>query len=88
MSIPTIAKEVERFLRTGETDPFCSAWSGGRWDAFRQAHDDLREALIKETTYRASDIDEGDIDEGDLGDSLHRDPSLSRASCHLAVFPG
>ncbi len=26
---PTIADEVERYLRTGETDPHLAAWSGG-----------------------------------------------------------
>ena len=25
----TIAQEIERYLRTGETDPYRSAWSGG-----------------------------------------------------------
>ena len=44
---PTIAQEVERFLLTGETDPYRSAWSGGFLERERRAHDDLRGGLIR-----------------------------------------
>jgi hypothetical protein len=42
----TVAQEIERYLRTGETDPHRSAWSGGFLERERRAHDDLREALV------------------------------------------
>jgi hypothetical protein len=43
---PTVAQEIERYLRTGETDPHRSAWSGGFLERERRAHDDLRGALV------------------------------------------
>jgi hypothetical protein len=42
----TVAQEIERYLRTGETDPHRSAWSGGFLERERRAHDDLRGALV------------------------------------------
>jgi len=46
---PTIADEVERFLRTGETDPHHEAWPGnGFMDRANRAHQDLRGALVRE----------------------------------------
>jgi hypothetical protein len=44
----TIAQEIERYLRTGETDPYRSAWSGGFLEHEKRAHDDLRRALVRE----------------------------------------
>src|SRR6266849_7965388 len=44
----TVAQEVERYLRTGESDPYRSAWSGGFLARERRAHDDLRKALACE----------------------------------------
>jgi len=44
----TIAQEIERYLRTGETDPYRSAWSGGFLEREKRAHDDLRRALVRE----------------------------------------
>ena len=44
----TIADEVERYLRTGETDPYLAAWPGGVIEAGRRAHADLRGALVRE----------------------------------------
>jgi hypothetical protein len=44
----SIASEVERFLRTGETDPIYAAWPGGVMERARRAHDDLRRALVDE----------------------------------------
>ncbi|MEO8211615.1 MAG: hypothetical protein ABI560_00390 [Myxococcales bacterium] len=45
---PTIAEEVERFLRTGDTDPHLGAWSGDFMERANRAHDDLRGALVRE----------------------------------------
>lgn len=46
---PTIAAEVERYLRTGETDPHHAAWPGdGFMERANRAHDDLRGALVRE----------------------------------------
>lgn len=49
-SLPaTIADEVERYLRTGETDPHHAAWPGnGFMERANLAHDDLRGALVRE----------------------------------------
>ncbi len=44
----TIAQEVERYLRTGESDPYRSAWSGGFLEREKRPHDDLRNALVRE----------------------------------------
>ncbi len=45
----TIAHEVERYIRTGETDPHHAAWPGnGFMDRANRAHDDLRGALVRE----------------------------------------
>jgi len=45
---PTIDGEIERYLRTGETDPYLAAWSGGVLERAHRAHRDLRCALIDE----------------------------------------
>ena len=45
---PSVADEIERYLRTGESDPYYSAWSGGFMECAQQAHEDLRGALIQE----------------------------------------
>ena len=45
---PTIADEVERYLRTGKPDPHLAAWSGGFMERANRAHDDLRGALVHE----------------------------------------
>lgn len=49
-SLPaTIADEVERYLRTGDTDPHHAAWPGnGFMERANRAHDDLRGALVRE----------------------------------------
>jgi len=44
-----LAAEVERYLRTGETDPHHAAWPGnGFMERANRAHDDLRGALVRE----------------------------------------
>jgi hypothetical protein len=44
----TIAAQIERYLRTGEHDPSCTAWPGNVIEAERRAHDDLLRALVQE----------------------------------------
>ena len=48
MARPTIAREIARYLRTGDTDPMCAAWPGGVLDPDRRAHNELRGALVRE----------------------------------------
>ena len=48
MSRPTIADEIERYLRTGDSDDMATAWPGDLMDRGRQQHDDLRRALVAE----------------------------------------
>ena len=43
---PKIVDEIERYLRTGDTDFKHTAWSGGVMERVDQAHDDLRSALL------------------------------------------
>lgn len=45
---PSIADEVERYLRTGATDPHCAAWAGGYMERAHRAEADLRCALVRE----------------------------------------
>lgn len=52
MTSRTTAEDTERFLRTGETDPYAAACSGDRRNGYKQARHDLREALIAEVRRR------------------------------------
>ncbi len=47
-SQPSVADEIERYLRTGETDPYQAAWPGGVMERGHRAHADLRAALVEE----------------------------------------
>jgi hypothetical protein len=49
----TIAEEVERYLRTGEIDPYHAAWTGSFLERARRSHDDLRGGLVREVRRRA-----------------------------------
>ena len=49
----TIAQEVERYLRTGESDSFHSAWGSGLLERANRAKVELRGALIREVGLRA-----------------------------------
>ena len=52
---PSIADEVERYLRTGDTDPCHAAWSGRSFlENHRRAHADLENALVAEVSRRAN----------------------------------
>jgi hypothetical protein len=45
----TIAGDIERYLRTGETDPHHAAWPGNDFmERANRAHEDLRGALVRE----------------------------------------
>jgi hypothetical protein len=45
----TVDDEVERYLRTGETDPHHAAWPGsGLMERASRAHEDLRGALVRD----------------------------------------
>jgi hypothetical protein len=45
---PSIASEVDRYLRTGDVDPHHAAWSGsGYIERAKRAHEDLRGALVR-----------------------------------------
>jgi len=48
MSKSSIADEIERYLRTGDTDVDGWAWPGDFMERGRRQHDDLRGALVKE----------------------------------------
>jgi hypothetical protein len=44
---PTINDEIERYLRTGVSDPIHAAWPGGIMERANRARDDLRGALVR-----------------------------------------
>lgn len=48
MSPTTIAAEIERYLRTGDTDDLADAWPGGLMERGHLQHADLRGALVRE----------------------------------------
>jgi hypothetical protein len=52
----TINDEIERYLRTGVTDPLYAAWSGGFMERANRAHEDLRGALVRTVTGRAEGL--------------------------------
>ncbi len=66
-SLPaTIADEVERYLRTGETDPHHAAWPGNGFMArANRAHDDLRGALVREVRRIAKGLAHEPLPQGD-----------------------
>jgi hypothetical protein len=49
---PGIVNEIERYLRSGDSDPHRAAWPGGFMERGRRAHDDLRDALVREVRRR------------------------------------
>jgi hypothetical protein len=52
----TVAQELERYLLTGESDPYRSAWSGSFLEREKHAHDDLREALVRVVKRRTTGL--------------------------------
>ncbi len=61
----TVAQETERYLRTGESDPYRSAWSGGFLQREKRAHDDLRNALVREVRRLTAGLSQGPLPESD-----------------------
>lgn len=54
-STPTVADEVERYLRTGDTDPYRAAWpSQSFYERAQLAGADLENALVAEVSRRAN----------------------------------
>jgi len=47
-TLPTIADEIERYLRTGDADPHFAAWPGGFMERARRAREELGDALVRE----------------------------------------
>ncbi|MFU8806433.1 MAG: hypothetical protein ACNA8W_21655, partial [Bradymonadaceae bacterium] len=46
---PSVADEIERYLRTGDSDPYYAAWPGQNFlESARLAHADLENALVAE----------------------------------------
>ncbi len=66
MTIPTIADEIERYLRTGDMDPYSSAWPGGFMEGGRRAQADLRGALVLEVKRLADGHPHGTVPQADL----------------------
>ncbi|WP_437992685.1 hypothetical protein [Sorangium sp. So ce145] len=55
-NVPSAADELERYLRTGETDPHHAAWPGGFMERANRAHEELRGALVREVRRRAEGL--------------------------------
>lgn len=52
---PIVADEIERYLRTGDTDPYHAAWSGRSFlESAQLAHADLENALVAEVSRRTN----------------------------------
>ena len=61
---PKVADEVERYLRTGDTDPYLAAWSGGVIERGHRAHADLRSALVHEVRRLAEGLSHEPVPDG------------------------
>ena len=61
----TVAQETERYLRTGESDPYRSAWSGGFLQREKRAQDDLRDALVREVRRLTAGLSQEPLPESD-----------------------
>jgi len=61
----TIAGEVARYLRTGDTDVLYHAWPGGVLERAERAKVDLRGALVREVLLRAEGRGHAPIPQGD-----------------------
>ena len=48
--------EVERYLRTGETDPYMAAWPGAWSERAQRSRQDLRTALVQEVDRTGSGL--------------------------------
>jgi len=63
--LPSIDDELERYLRTGETDPYHAAWSGDFLERASRARQDLRSALVREVRRLAEGRPDAPIPHGD-----------------------
>jgi len=63
--LPSIADETERYLRTGETDPYLAAWPGNVMEQGRRAHADLRAVLVQEVRRFAERRSHEPVPDGD-----------------------
>ena len=61
----TINDEIDRYLRTGATDPIYAAWPGSFMERANRAHDDLRGALISAVRRRAEGLTHAPVPEAD-----------------------
>lgn len=64
--LPRINDEIERYLRTGESDPCYGAWGDGFMERASRAHNDLRGALICEVKRLAKGLSHAPILESDI----------------------
>lgn len=64
---PTVDAEIERYLRTGETDPHRGAWSGSFLERANRAHEDLRRALVHKVQHFARGLTHNPLPDGDTG---------------------
>lgn len=64
MSSPTIASEIERYLRTGDADIMGNAWPGDIMKRGRRQHADLRGALVEEVRRLAKGLSHEPVPEG------------------------
>lgn len=64
VSAPKVADEVERYLRTGDADPYLAAWPGGVIERGHRAHADLRSALIQEVQRLAQGLLHAPVPDG------------------------
>ena len=62
---PTINDEIERYLRTGVSDPYHAAWAGGFMERANRAHDDLRGALVQAVRRLAEGLTHQPLPEAD-----------------------
>ena len=53
-TLATIPEEVDRYIRTGETDPHYTAWPGSFLERARRAEQDLRGGLVREVRRRTA----------------------------------
>ena len=81
---PSVAEEVRRYLRTGETDPLMTAWPGNLGVRAERSHQDLRRALVKEVLRRTEGLAHPPLPELDV-----RELTLRKATPMVrGLFPG
>jgi hypothetical protein len=61
-----VAAEIERYLRTGDSDPLYRAWAGDVLERAERASRQLRKALVREVRRLAGPRTHGSIGNGDM----------------------